>query len=110
MNTRNPWRDTDKAFDVMFDEQLVVQSNGRKTTLPVSVFQSTNDSVFEEGSIDSDVTSIDIVIRRCDWTQVSKLKRGDALTTSCYRNMKFFVVEVVEDGVMGLVIHARSKK
>lgn len=107
---KSPFRHIDSAFDVFYDEQIVVEcKDGRKQTLQACVMTDNTGDPLSEELVDSEREDLNIVARRCDWAFVQTLARGDKAIRLC-TNKKYVVQEVVEDFVMGLVVKVRQTK
>lgn len=107
---KSPFRHIDSAFDVFYDETILVEcKDGKKQTLMACVMTDNTGDPLSEDMVDSTREDLNIVSRHCDWAFVQKLERGDKLTRICM-NKKYVVQEVVEDFAMGFVIKARQAK
>lgn len=104
----NPWKEVDEAFQLMFDESIVITHGGEKATIEVVVFtDNTGDSLVEE-TMDTTREDIKIVCKRKDWPYMSRLVRGDTIERTTCNGVKYKVQEAKFDALMGWCIYARS--
>lgn len=110
---KNPWKNNELAFSVMYDEKVVIElKDGSR--LPVEAMVCTDNTAdpFNEEMIDSDREDIAILVKEDCWEVVlSQVKRGDAVVRPCMpTNGKYAVSSVIMDAAMGLIVRARSMK
>lgn len=105
---RNPWKEQDDAFDMMFDESIVVKHGDNKATVVVSVFTDNIGDSLSEDTLDTTREDIKIVCKRKDWPYMSRLLRGDVIERTSYNGVKYKVLEAKFDALMGWCIYARS--
>lgn len=105
---KSPWKETDKAFEQMFDESVVLTHGSKTNTIKAAVFTDmTGDSITDD-NMDTDREDIYLVCGRKDWPFVQKLKRGDKVTRTDYNGLEYKVTSVKNDVIMGWCIYARS--
>ena len=65
---KSPFRHIDSAFDVFYDEHIVVEcKDGRKQILEVCVFTDNTGDVLAQDMIDTDREDISIAVKHEDW-------------------------------------------
>lgn len=50
---KNPWKDVDTAFEVMFDEHVVISHKNKKQTIAVVVFTDNTGDALAEDMLDT---------------------------------------------------------
>ena len=114
MEMKSPWSDIDKAFDQMFDEDIIVKykRDGEPCSQTMRVYVTTgitSDTMTDE-LIDSQSQTINIVSRKNDYSFFLKLKRGDIIIRPMFFNKSYTVEEVKYDETMHLIVIAKSSK
>ena len=108
----SPWKGNDNAFDVMYDESVVIsgtRTDGNfKQTIEVALFVDYTSDPTGEDMLDTDCEYIHLCCRPEDVAFLLKLKRGDVIERTAYNGIKYAIQEVKRDYVMGWVITARS--
>ena len=107
---KSPFTHIDSAFEVFYDEQIVIEcKDGRKQTLDVCVFTDNTGDVLAQDMIDTDREDISIAVKREDWQFLDNIGIQDTITrfvnSKC---VKYKVSDVLDDCLMGKVIKARS--
>lgn len=104
----SPWKDIDDAFEMMYDESIVVKHSNETATVEVCIFtDNTGDSLADE-TMDTTREDIKIACKREDWPYMSRLVRGDTIERTAYNGLKYKVQEAKFDALMGWCIYARS--
>lgn len=106
--SESPWKNADNAFELMYDESIVVKHGGEKATVNVCVFTDNTGEALTDDAIDTTREDIKVVCKLEDWPYMSKLIRGDTIERTAYNGMKYKVSESVFDALMGWCIIARS--
>jgi hypothetical protein len=106
---KNPWYDTDAAYEPMFDEHASIETpDGRKNTFEVAVFTDGTGDPLTDGMLDSEREDVMFVFKKSDWPFVKGLTRGATLTRP-ERNKTYAVSEAKYDSCFGWVVTAREK-
>lgn len=105
---KSPFKNTDAAYDVFYDETVVITHGGEKQTLQVNVFTDTTGDTITDAAMDTDREDIMLVFQRKDWAYMSNLVRGDTIERTAYNGLRYKVVQAKYDSIMGWVLHARS--
>lgn len=107
---KSPFRHIDSAFDVFYDETILVEcKDGKKQTLDVCVFTDNTGDVLAQDMIDTDREDISIVVKREDWQFLGNVGIQDTITRFVNNKcVKYKVSDVLDDYLMGKVVKARS--
>lgn len=105
---KSPFAETDAAYDVFYDEQVVITHGGQKQTLEVNIFTDSTGDALTDSAMDTDREDILLVFQKKDWGYLSRLVRGDTIERTAYNGLKYKVVESRHDAIMGWVLRARS--
>lgn len=109
---KNPFQDLETAFEPFYAERVVL--SGRRDgipfsqTIPACVFRSETGDELSEEAFDTRREDIAVVVRRRDWAFARSLRRGDFVERPERNGLKYTVVEVRNDDLMGQVVQARS--
>ena len=105
---QSPFTDIDAAFDVFYDERVVISHGGERQTLDVNIFTDATGDALTDAAMDTDREDILLVFQKKDWGYMSKLVRGDTIERTACNGLKYKVVDSRHDAIMGWVLHARS--
>lgn len=107
---KSPFEHIDSAFDVFYDEQILVEcKDGRKQTLTACVFTDNTGDVLAQDMIDTDREDISIAVRREDWALLQNIEIQDSIHRIVNgKCVKYKVSDVLDDYSMGKVVKARS--
>jgi len=104
----SPW-DIHDAFDPMFDEEVVIESGGRRQTLKCVVFADNSGDALMNDIPETNRSDIAIQVRHQDWAFVNTLELGDKVKRTINgKVIEYGISEVVDDFTMGKRILARS--
>lgn len=107
----SPFKNIDNAFEPMFDEEILIETkDGSRQMLSVFVAIDETDDAMSDDMIDTDSENIVICSKMCDWDFITRIERGDKITRPMAKGKKYVVKNVDVDGVMGLLVKARSVK
>ena len=105
---KSPFTDTDSAFDVFYDESVVITHGGNRQTIDVNIFTDETGDALTDSAMDTDREDILVVFKPTDWGYMSKLVRGDTIERTAHNGVRYKVVDSRHDAIMGWVLHARS--
>lgn len=105
---QSPFTDTDNAFEVFYDERVVITHGGMRTTLDVCIFTDMTGDALDDNAMDTDRQDILVVFKVVDWPYMSNLVRGDMIERTEANGVKYRIQETKYDAVMGWVVRARS--